>query len=68
MTGFAHVLDSADRLSLEEQEQLADTLRKRIAEKRRAEIVKTVKAARAEHATGKLKPASAAALFKKLSR
>ena len=36
MTLYATTLDAADRLSLEEQEELAATLRRRIAEKRRS--------------------------------
>ena len=66
MNGYAHVLDSADHLSLEEQEQLAATLQRRIAEHRRAEIVAAVKEARADFAGGKVKPASPAAIFQKL--
>ena len=64
--GYAAALDSADRLSLEEQEQLAATLQRRVAERRRAEIVAAVKDARADFAGGKEKPASPATIFQKL--
>jgi hypothetical protein len=62
MTTYATTLDAADRLSLEEQEQLAATLRRRIAERRRAELIAAVREARAEFAGGKAKPASPAAI------
>ena len=51
MTSYANTLDAADRLSLEEQEQLTATLRQRTAERRRAEF-----------ARGRTKPASAAVI------
>jgi hypothetical protein len=66
MKDFATVLDSAESLSLDEQVELADILRLRIAEKRRAEIIAAVKESRAEFAAGKLKPATARAIFNKL--
>ena len=64
MTTYANTLDAADRLSLVEQEQLAATLRQRIAERRRAELVEAVGEARAEFARGRIKPASAAVIAK----
>ena len=42
---FEKVLDSADRLSLEEQEELVQILQKRIIEYRRDELSKEIKAA-----------------------
>ena len=66
MNGYAKVLDSADRLSLEEQEQLAATLQRRVVERRRAEIVAAVKEARADFSGGRVKPASPATIFQKL--
>ena len=66
MKNFATVLDSAESLSLDEQAELADILRHRIAEKRRAEIIAAVKESRAEFAAGKLKSATARAIFNKL--
>jgi len=64
MTSFATTLDAADRLTLEEQEELADTLRRRIAEKRRAELVAAVKDSRIEFARGDCKPVSVGAIMK----
>jgi len=64
MGTFASTLDLADRLSLDEQEELSNTLRRRVAEKRREELVNAVKEARAEFAKGKIKPASPSAIMK----
>lgn len=66
MTSYATTLDAADRLSLEEQEELAATLRRRIAEKRRGELVAAVKEARSDFARGKCKPASVAAIMQRV--
>ena len=66
MTSYATTLDAADRLSLEEQEDLAATLRRRIAEKRRAELVAAVKEARAEFARGSCKAASVGAIMQRI--
>jgi len=66
MSSYATTLDAADRLPLDEQEELAATLRRRIAEKRRAELVVAVKEARAEFARGSCKPASVAAIMQRV--
>jgi hypothetical protein len=66
MTTYATTLDAADRLTLEEQEDLADTLRHRIAEKRRAELIAAVKEARTELARGSSKPATVAAIMQRI--
>ena len=64
MTTYANTLDAADHLSLEEQEQLAATLRQRIAERRRSELIEAVGQARTEFARGRIKPARAAGIAK----
>lgn len=66
MTAFAKVLDSADRLPLEEQEELAETLRRRIAEKRRAELVHAVKEARDEFSKGRCKSETPDSIVRKI--
>jgi hypothetical protein len=66
MTSFATTLDAADRLTLEEQEELANTLRRRIAEKRRAELVAAVKDSRIEFARGDCKPVSVGAIMQNI--
>lgn len=64
MSTFASTLDLADRLSLDEQEELSATLRRRVAEKRRAELIAAVKEARTEFAAGKTKASSPSAIMK----
>jgi hypothetical protein len=64
MTTYASTLDAADRLSLEEQEQLAATLRQRIAERRREALVAAVRDARTEFSRGRVKPVSASTIAK----
>ncbi len=66
MTDYANTLDAADRLTLEEQEELTATLRRRIAEKRRAELVVAVKDARAEFVRGACKPTSVGAIMQRI--
>lgn len=64
MSTFAAALEYADQLPLEQQEELAETLRRRIAEQRRAQIVLSVKEARKEFAKGTIKPRTAAEVMK----
>ncbi len=66
MSTFASTLELADRLTLDEQEELSATLSRRVAEKRRAELIVAVKEARADFAAAKVKPASPAAILKML--
>jgi hypothetical protein len=51
---------------LEEQEELADTLRRRIAERRRAELVAAVKDFRTEFTRGDCKPVSVGAIMQRI--
>lgn len=52
MSTFAEIVDAADQLTVEEQESLVDILSRRIAEARRAELVRDVNEARNEHRRG----------------
>ena len=58
MAVFSDVADAADRLTIEEQEELVELLRRRLAERRRVELVREAQEARAEVATGKARVAS----------
>ena len=58
MQTLDHALDVAESLALEDQEALVDLLKKRVAARRRAQLIADVKAARREHKSGKLKTAS----------
>ena len=52
MAMFSDVLEAADRLSTEEQEELLEILRRRLALRRRAQLVREIHEARAEFAAG----------------
>lgn len=58
MASFSEVLDAASDLSTDEQESLLDILGRRLIERRRLELASEIEEARAEFATGKLRPAS----------
>jgi len=52
-TTFAEILEAADQLPLEDQENLIDILQKRLRDGRRANLVKDVQEAQKEFAEGK---------------
>jgi hypothetical protein len=56
---FGDVLDAVDQLELEEQQELVDIIRRRIAERGRERIVAAVEEARREHAAGLSRPMTA---------
>jgi hypothetical protein len=66
MRTFDEVLESADELSLDQKESLVSVLRHRVAEQRRAELVRTVKEARREFRSGRCQSATPAQILKKL--
>jgi hypothetical protein len=55
---FATILDAADQLPLEDQENLIDILQKRLRDHRRAELVQKVQQAQQEFAQGQCKIAT----------
>ncbi len=66
MTSFAQTLDVIESLRVEEQEHILEVLQRRLAERRRAELIATVKASRKEIAAGKGKPMSVAAIMRQI--
>ncbi len=58
MTTFANALETIEQLSIEDQEDLMETFRRRLAERRRAKLIVEVQQAREEAKTGKLKTAT----------
>ena len=66
MKSYGQVLDSIEALPEEQQESLMDTVRKRLAERRRAALVKSVAEARKEFTSGKLRPATPAEIMRKV--
>ncbi len=53
---FADVIEAAEQLPLEEQENLIHILKNRLRDRKRAELVKDVAEAQQEFAQGKCKP------------
>ncbi len=66
MKTFGDVLESAEELSRDDQETLLSILQRRLAERRRAELVRTVEEARREHKSGRCRAATADAIMKKI--
>jgi len=66
MTSFAHTLDVIESLTVDEQEDVLEVMQRRLAERRRAELIATVKQSRKEFAAGKCKPASVAAIMRQV--
>lgn len=60
------MLDSIESLPEDQQESLLDIVRKRLAERRRAALVKSVDEARKDFKSGKLRPASSAEIMRKI--
>jgi transcriptional regulator of heat shock response len=63
---FTEILDAADELSPEEQENLIDILQKRLRDRQRAEIAKDVREAQQEFAEGKCQAVTPAQLMEEI--
>jgi hypothetical protein len=57
-TPFVELLDAADKLTLDEQETFVEILQHRVAEHRRAELLKEVQAAERQFQAGDCHPAT----------
>ena len=66
METFANMLEVDSALSLDEQEQLSDTLRRRVNARRRMEIIASIKEARKEHGDGRVRAASVGSIMKRI--
>ena len=55
---FGEVLETVERLSLEDREALIDIVRRRIVEQRRAELAKDILEAQEEFKVGNVRPAT----------
>ena len=66
MKTYGQVLDSIEALPEEQQESLVDIVRKRLAERRRAALVKSVAEARKEFKSGKIRPATPSEIMRKV--
>jgi len=65
-TTFAEILESADQLSLEEQENLIIILQNRLRDRRRSERVRDVQEAQQEFAEGKCQPVTPEQLMEEI--
>jgi hypothetical protein len=63
---FAQTLDVIESLTVDEQEDVLNVLQHRLAERRRAKLVATVKQSRKEFAAGKCKPTTVAAIMRQV--
>ena len=66
MPSFAQTLDVIESLPVEEQEDVLEILQRRLVERRRVELIATVKQSRKEFAAGKCKPASVTAIMRQV--
>jgi hypothetical protein len=67
MITFENALEVVSQLPREQQELLADIVKKRTAEVRRLEIIEECREALAEYRTGNLKPMSAEEVISELN-
>ncbi|WP_155749115.1 hypothetical protein [Scytonema sp. UIC 10036] len=63
---FAEILEAAEQLSIEDQENLIDILLKRLRDCRRANLVKDVQEAQKEFGEGKCQPVTPEQLMEKI--
>ena len=65
-TTFVKILEAADGLLLEEQENLVEILQNRLRDRRRAELIRDVKEAQQEFELGQCKPVTPEQLMEEL--
>lgn len=65
-TTFDEVLDVVERLPIDQQLELVELLRRRLAEYGRRQVVREVQEGRAESASGKSKPATVDELMREI--
>jgi hypothetical protein len=65
---FAEVLEAADHLSPDEQEELIAILRRRVAQAARQRLAAEVEEARREFAEGRCRPATTEELMREISK
>jgi len=68
LTPFGEVLEAADRLSLDEQEELIAILHRRLAQAARQRLVADVQEARQEFAEGRCSPGTPDELMRETLR
>ncbi|MEX0728554.1 MAG: hypothetical protein WEB58_18040 [Planctomycetaceae bacterium] len=63
---FGEVLEAADQLTLEEQEELIAILNRRVAEASRQRLIDEVRQAKQDYADGLCKPASVEEIMREI--
>lgn len=63
---FDEVLDAIERLPVEQQADLVDVVRRRLAERRRQQVIADAREARAEHAAGNTRATSVDELMREI--
>ena len=63
---FNDVLESVDKLSLDEQETLTEVIRRRLIERRRAELGNEIQDAQREFKEGSCQPATSSEIMKEI--
>lgn len=66
MKSYGQVVDSIEALPEEQQESLLELVRRRLTERRREALIKSVQEARKEIKSGKLRPASPTEIMRKV--
>jgi hypothetical protein len=66
MKSYSQVVDSIEALPDEQQESLVKLVQQRLRERRRETLARTVREARKEFKSGKIRPASPAAIMRKV--
>ena len=66
MKSYSQVVDSVEALPDEQQESLVKLVQQRLAERHREVLAKSVQEARKEFKSGKLRPASPAAIMRRV--
>jgi hypothetical protein len=61
---FAEILEAADKLSLDDQEELIGALRPRVTDRKREELAREIQEARREFLAGRGEPKTPADLLK----
>ena len=66
MKTYGQVVDSIEALPDEQQESLLELVQRRLAERRRAALAKSVQEARKEFKAGKIRPSTPSEIMRKI--
>ena len=66
MKSYGQVIDSIEALPDEQQESLMELVKRRLTERRREALIKSVQEARKEFKSGKLRPANPSDIMRKV--